>query len=117
MPVRTVDQDIKKFLPLTSSSSLCRRHDRLFGQRVLLPSDLCGTHHVPGIQRPCRGAAAETAAFGDSVLLPARQVPDRGELGAVVRPPGRVQRKVSVSFRVPWHSVYYDSITITTTNS
>lgn len=73
---------------------------------MLLPSDLRRTHHVPGIQRSRGGPAAETAAISDCLLLPARQVPDRGELGPVVRPLGRVQRKVSDFFRVLCYSVF-----------
>lgn len=63
------------------------------------------THHVPGVQRSCGGSAAQATAFSDGLLLPARQVPDRGELGPVVRPLGRVQRKVSDSFRVLCYSI------------
>lgn len=64
---------------------------------MLLASHLCRAHHVPRVQRPGRGAAAQTTAIGDGVLLPARQVPHRRELGAVVRAHGRVQREVSDS--------------------
>lgn len=81
--------------------SVRRRHDGLLGQRVLLPFKLRRPHHVPGKQRPRGGPPAETTAFGDRLLLPARQVPHRGELGAVVRPHGRVHRKVSGPAHTP----------------
>jgi len=52
---------------------------------------------VSVFQRPRGGPSPETTAFGDGLLLPEGQVPDRGELRAVVRPHGRVQREVSDS--------------------
>lgn len=91
------------------SLSHCRRNDRLFGQRVLFASNLRWAHYVPRLQRPGGSSAAETATLRDRLLLPARQVPDRGELGAVVRPLGRVQRKVSDSFR---NLCYFDSFIV-----
>lgn len=50
---------------------------------------------MSGVQRSGGGAVAQAAALGDRIVLSARQVPDRGELGAVVRAHGRVQREVS----------------------
>lgn len=58
---------------------------------MLLASCLRRAYHVPLFQRSCRGFAAEAAAIGDRVFLPACQVPDRGKLRTVVRPHGRVQ--------------------------
>lgn len=50
---------------------------------------------MPLIERPCRGTAPQATPLGDGLLLSAREVPHRGELGAVVCPHGRVQREVS----------------------
>lgn len=50
---------------------------------------------MPLVERPCRGAAAQATPLGDGLLLPACEVPHRGELSAVVCPHGRVQREVS----------------------
>lgn len=56
--------------------------------------------HVPVLQEPRRGAAAQTASPGDGVLLPARQVPHRGELGAELCSHRQLHRKVG---RAPSH--------------
>jgi hypothetical protein len=91
-----------------------RRHDGLFGQRVLLPLHLHRPHHVPVEQRSRRGAPAEAATVGDGVLLPARQVPDRGELGAVLLPHGRIHGEVSGR---RWRSVSSDVLELTSRKS
>lgn len=62
---------------------------------MLRPLDLCGAHHVPGVERSGRGAAAQAATLRDRLLLSARKVSDRGKLRSVVRTHGRVQREVS----------------------
>lgn len=72
-----------------------RRHDGLLGLGVLQPAGVRGAHHVPRLQRPGGGAAAQAAALRHRLLLPARQVPHRGELRAELRAHGRVLREVS----------------------
>lgn len=84
--------------------SLFRRYDGLFGQRVLLAPRLRGAYHVSVIQRPCGGAAAQAATLCDRIFLSARQISDWGELGAVVRTHGRIQRKVSTTVHTYTHS-------------
>jgi hypothetical protein len=51
---------------------------------------------------------------GDGVLLPARQVPDRGELGAVLLPHGRIHGEVSGR---RWRSVSSDVLELTSRKS
>ena len=71
-----------------------RRNEGLQRLRVLLGQQLSEQSDVPHLARAGGRPAAEAARQTDGLLLPARQVPHRGEVRAGLRREGRVQREV-----------------------
>lgn len=66
-------------------------------------------HNVLVVERTGRCAFAEAAALGYSVVLPARQISDRGEFGAVVCAHRRVRREVNIS-EIPFIAILIKNV-------